>query len=343
MLKKFSIFILIIILTLSLLAGCGRKNKAVSSVQAIPVKIAQVERGSLGELFVATGALEANQEVNIIPKVAGRVANVYVKMGDYVTTNQVLVELEKTDTAINLARAEASYKQSKENFDRSQKLYNEEIISPQEFERAQAQFQIDQAAYEQAKNQLSDTQIRAPFSGQIGYCTATKGQLVGQTASILSVVDLSTVFVTINLSDSYISQAKIGQSAKITFSSFPDQSFRGKITQLSPAADKATKTFPVKIALNNSSRQFRAGMLAQATLTFNERNNALMIPAEAIIDEVGTKAVYTVTDNVAHRNIVTLGVSDGKMVEILSGLNEKDSVVVLGQNNLEDGSKVVVK
>lgn len=338
------LLILIPIIILSLAAGgCGRKTNAVTSTPEIPVKVTTVQKGSLGEVFVTTGTLEANQEVSITPKVSGRIAKVHVKMGDYVTANQILVELEQDDYAIGLARAEASYKQSRENYERSQKLFAEKIISPQEFERAQTEFQINEAAYKQAKNQLEDTKIRAPFSGQIGFSDATLGKLVSQSAPLLSVVDLSSVFVTVNLSDSYISQAKIGQTAEISLSSFTGQTFTGKIAQIAPAADKTSKTFPVKIVLDNSSHRFKAGMLAEAKLSFNQRSDVLKIPAEAIIDEVGTKAVYVVEKDTARRRTVTPGITDGRMVEIVSGLAEEEFVVILGQNNLEEGSKVVVK
>lgn len=340
--KLLLVVIPIIILSLAA-SGCGRKTNAVTSTPEIPVKVTTVQKGDLGEVFIATGALEANQEVTIIPKVAGRIAKIHVKMGDYVEANQILVQLEQDDYAIGLARAEASYKQSKENYERSQKLFAEKIISPQEFERAQTEFQINEAAYKQAKNQLEDTKIRAPFSGQIGFSDATLGALVSQSTPLLSVVDLSTVFVTIKLSDSYISQTKTGQSAEVSLSSFPGETFNGKVVQIAPAADKISKTFPVKIALDNSSRRFKSGMLAEAKLSFNQRKDILKIPAEAIVDEVGTKAVYIVEKDTARRRIVTPGVSDGRMVEIVSGLAEEEFVVILGQNNLEEGAKVVVK
>ena len=343
--RKSLLLLVIPIIILALAAGgCGRKTNAItSSVPEIPVKVTTVQKGDLGEVFVTTGALEANQEVTITPKVAGRVAKIHVKMGDYVEANQVLVELEQNDYEIGLTSAEAAYKLSKENFERAKKLFAEKIISPQEFEGAQTEYQIREAAYKQAKSQLEDTKIRAPFSGQIGFSNATLGGMISPGTPLLSVVDLSTVFVTVNLSDSYISQTKVGQTAQITLSSFPEQTFTGKVAQIAPAADKVTKTFPVKIALDNSSHRFKAGMLAEARLSFNQRNDILKIPAEAIVDEVGTKAVYVVEKDTARRRVVTPGVSDGKMVEIVSGLAEKEFIVILGQNNLEEGSKVVVK
>ncbi len=343
--RKNVLFLLVIpIIILAVTAsGCSRKTSATTSNPEIPVKITTVQKGNLGEVYVTTGALEANQEVSVTPKVSGRVANIHVKMGDHVTANQVLVELEQDDYEIGLISAEAAYKMTKENFERQKKLYAERLISPQEFEGAQTEFQIKEAAYKQAKNQLDNTKIRAPFSGQIGFSNATLGGMVSPGTPLLSVVDLSTVFVTVNLSDSYISQVKIGQTALISLSSFPEQTFNGRIAQIAPAADKNLKTFPVKIALDNSSRRFKAGMLAEAKLNFNQRNDILKIPAEAIVDEVGTKAVYVVEKDAARRRIITLGVTDGRMVEIVSGLAEKEFVVILGQNNLEDGSKVVVK
>lgn len=341
--RKLLLIVIPIIIVSLAAGGCGRKTDAVNSTPEIPVKVTTVQKGSLGEVFVTTGALEANREVTITPKVSGRIAKVHVKMGDYVTANQILVELEPDDYTIGLARTEASYKQSRDNYERSQKLFAEKIISPQEFERAQTEFQINEAAYKEAKNKLEDTKIRAPFNGQIGFSDATLGALVSQSTPLLSVVDLSTVFVTVKLSDSYISQTKIGQSAEVSLSSFPGETFTGKVVQIAPAADKTSKTFPVKIALDNYSRRFKAGMLAEAKLRFNQRKDILKIPAEAIVDEVGTKAVYVVEKDTAHRRIVTPGVSDGRMVEIVSGLAEEEFVVILGQNNLEEGAKVVVK
>lgn len=343
--RKALLLLFIPIVILALVAGgCGRKtNATTSSVPEIPVKVTTVQKGNLGEVFVTTGALEANQEVTITPKVAGRVAKIHVKMGDFVEANQVLVQLEQNDYEIGLTSAEAAYKLSKENFERAKKLFAEKIISPQEFEGAQTDFQIREASFKQAKSQLEDTKIRAPFGGQIGFSNATLGGMVSPGTPLLSVVDLSTVFVTVNLSDSYISQTKAGQTAQITLSSFPDQTFNGKVAQIAPAADKVSKTFPVKIALDNSSHRFKAGMLAEARLSFNQRHDILKIPAEAIVDEVGTKAVYVVEKDTARRRLVTPGVTDGKMVEIVSGLAEKEFIVILGQNNLEEGSKVVVK
>jgi RND family efflux transporter MFP subunit len=343
--RKSLLLLVIPIIILALAAGgCGRKtNATTSSAPEIPVKVTTVQKGNLGEVFITTGALEANQEVTITPKVAGRVAKIHVKMGDYVEANQVLVEFEQNDYEIGLTSAEAAYKLSRENFERAKKLFADKIISPQEFEGAQTDYQIREAAYKQAKSQLEDTKIRTPFSGQIGFSNATLGGMISPGTPLLSVVDLSTVFVTVNLSDSYISQTKVGQTAQISLSSFPDQTFTGKVAQIAPAADKVSKTFPVKIALDNSSHHFKAGMLAEARLSFNQRNDILKIPAEAIVDEVGTKSVYVIEKDTARRRLVTPGVSDGKMVEIVSGLAEKEFVVILGQNNLEEGSKVVVK
>lgn len=358
MAKKILVLLTMIVIIAPLFTGCGRKDaEEAASSQIIPVKVTPVERGNLAEIFNTAGSIEAKKMVNLSAKVAGRVAGVHVQLGDYVRENQVLIEMEKDDfvnqnkqVKAMLAQAETNYKLNKDNFERTKKLFADELVSQQQYDAAQTQLEVSesqlkqsQANVEVSNNQLANTVIKAPFNGFIGYCKINQGEMVNPGAPLLSVVDLSRVYVTVNLSDTYISQAKYKQGAEIILKAFPETTFPGMIMQIAPAADVLTKTFPVRIEIDNPSQKIKAGMLAEVKLKFNERRNVLKIPVEAIIDEIGKKSVFIVADDTAARRVVTLGVSDGKMVEIISGLTGKEQVVTLGQNNLDDQMKVVVK
>ena len=351
--------ILLIILFSLIISGCGaRANMNVEMKnKAIPVKVTTVKRGNLAEVFSIVGTIEAKRQANISAKVPGRVAEVHVQLGDYVTANQLLVELEKSDfqnqnkqAKALLAQAEVNYKQSKDNYERMQKLFAEKLISQQQFDAAQMQFEVAEAQLKQAQagaevsdSQLNNTEIRAPFSGYIGFCKVNPGEIVAQGIPLMSVVDLSKVYVLINLSDSYIGQIKKGQKVQVSLQAYPDDVFSGKVVQIAPAADMMTKTFPIRIEVDNQKQKCKAGMLAHVKFNFNERKDVLQIPAEAVIDEIGNKAVYVIQGNIARRKVITPGITDGKMLEVVAGLKADEKVVIIGQSNLSDGTKVVVK
>jgi HlyD family secretion protein len=350
--------VIIFILLLLTAPGCGRKKAAVTvKAPVVPVKVAVAGRGALHEIYRTTGTVEANQEAKVSAKISGRVTAVPVKLGDFVRSGQLLIQLEPEDLQNQNLQAQAAYlqaqanlNQSRDNFERLQQLYEQEAISQQEFNQARTALDVAENQVKQAqaslalnKNQVKNSRITAPFSGYVGALNVTQGEVVSPGVSLLAVVDLSQVLVTINLSDSYIGRIHKGQTAQIEFTAYPGTVFTGKIRRISPLADEATKTFPVKISLANPQQKIKSGMLATVNFSFNERRNVLRVPVDAIVDEIGAKSVFVVKKGRAVRKAVTLGISDGRMVEIVSGLTGKERVVTLGQNNLEDGLKVTVK
>lgn len=358
MLKKMLIVSCLALMTLFALSGCGRKESAVIQEEpAIPVQVTTVIQGDLQEIFTTVGTVEADGKAIISSKISGRIAQAPVQLGDYVKKGQVLVTLEKTDfinerdqAKASLLQAEASYAESKATFSRMQKLFKEELISQQEYDSAKTQFDITETSVQYARSgvalreeQLQNTEIRAPIGGYIGSRQINPGEMISPGGKLMEVVDLSKVYITVYLSDSYIAQTKPGQKAQVSLSSLQGTVYTGTVDQISPIADATQKTFPVRILLDNSGGVFKDGMLAEVKLNFNQRQGVLYVPAEAIVDETGTKAVFVVNGDKAERKIVQLGISDGHRVEIVSGLSPDEQVVVLGQNNLEDGSKVVVK
>jgi RND family efflux transporter MFP subunit len=354
MLKKLgSLLILLLLVT----PGCGRKKAVTTLTPAIPVKTTAVARGVISEVYKTTGIVEANQEAKVSAKIAGRISQVRVKLGDFVRANRVLIELEPDDlqnenhqAQASLSQAQAKLKQSRDNFHRLQQLYQQQAISRQEFEQAQTELDIDTNQVKQAQatlalneNQIKNTRIIAPFNGYIGEVEVTQGEVVNPGVPLLTIADLSQVLVTINLSDSYIGRIRRGQTAQIGLSAYPGAVFSGKIIRIAPIANENTKTFPVKIVLANPGQKIKSGMLAEVRFNFNERKDVLKIPINAVVDEIGAKSVFVVAKGRAIRKSVTLGISDGKMVEIVSGLTGTERVVILGQNNLDDGLKVTVK
>lgn len=347
-----------IIFSLLLLAGCGPEETTTTAEETIvPVKTAVVSQGNLAENYQTIGKVEAIAQASVSAKISGRATGINVELGDYVTKDQILATIEQIDyqnqlsqAQATLTQAEASLTQSQANFARMEKLFAESVVSQQEYDAAKTAYDIAVSQHNQGKigvslatEQLKNTTITAPINGYIASRNINQGEMIGSSSPLFTIVDLSQVYVTVNLSDSYIGQTRIGQKAKVTLSSVPGENYTGTVAQIAPAANSSSKTFPVKILLNNTARNFRDGMLANVTLNFNEKNAVLLIPVEAVIDETGNKSVYVVNNGTATRKTITVGISDDKNIEVISGLSADETIVTLGQNNLENGTKVVVK
>jgi RND family efflux transporter MFP subunit len=280
----FQKLLLLVCLILLMLTGCPRKNKA-EIVRAIRVKTVQPQTVSQAETYTTVGSIEAKDLANLSAKVQGRIAGVYVQMGDFVRENQILIALEKDDlanqnvqTRASLSQAELNFEQTKANFQRYQQLYKDGLISQQQYDSYKTQYEVSESQLKQVQaglavsdNQLNYTEIKAPFSGFIGYCNTVKGETVNPGVPLLSVVNLSKVYVTVNLNNDNIGRVKKDQVVKVKLQSYPAEQFPGRVVQIAPAANALTKTFPVRVELDNPGQKIKAGMIAEVRFDFSQK------------------------------------------------------------------------
>lgn len=356
--KKSLLLLIAALSSLLIFAGCGEEEQEneTEEVIEVPVTTETVTQGNLREHFLTIGNIEAVDQASVSAKISGRAANINVSLGDYVTKGQVLATIEESDYLNSLNNAKASLVQAESNlantsanYERNKKLYEQQVISQQSFDASKTSYEVCVSQVNQAKIAVAiaeetyrNTKIIAPISGQIGSRNINRGEMISAGTPLFTIVDLSNVYVTINLSDSYIHQTKKGQTAQVALASNPGVFYNGKVAQISPSAGN-NQTFTVKLLMNNSNKDFRDGMLAEVTMFFNEKANVLSVPIDSVIDEGSSKAVFVIENGAAARKIVTTGISDGKYTEIVEGLTADAVVVTLGQENLQDGTKVVVK
>ena len=209
-------------------------------------------------------------------------------------------------------------------------------------------FEIAKTAIEQAESglamanlQLDETTIKAPFDGVIAELYITAGSTVGPQGPIARQVS-NQVEASIEVEESRISQIFDGQSASLQVTAYPGQEFPAAVTSVAPVADKDTRTFTVKITPVDAEGQLRSGMYANARLLIDEKKGTLLVPRDAITLIDNQPTVYVVNgDRVEQRNVTT-GLANNGQIEILSGLQAGDTVVIAGQPNLVDGAKIEV-
>jgi RND family efflux transporter MFP subunit len=208
-----------------------------------------------------------------------------------------------------------------------------------DFEMARVGIEQAEAAVEMANLQLDEATIEAPFDGIIAELYITEGSSVGPSAPVAMEVS-DVVEMPVGIEEARIGQIQTGQRAALRVEAYPDQDFPAEVSSISPIADKSSHTFKVTITPIDENRQLRSGMFANLSVLVDEKQNTLLVPVDAVTEVGGQPAVYVVKDNIAQLRPVGVGLSNDGQVEILSGVEEGDTVVIAGQGSLTDGAKV---
>ncbi len=326
-----------------------------------------------------TADIIPNQVVNVFSRVDGYIAKIHVDKGDFVRANQLLVEIDHTDYlhAVNQAKAnlaaakakvaqqEAAVRNAKLTLDRMRALIKDQFVSQQDLDNAevnydgalaareslQAQVKQMEVALAQAETNLAYSYIRAPFAGYVAERNLDAGAYVtGATAStstmsrgILSLHDIDTVRILIEVVEKDIPLIKIGQKAEVRAEAYPDRIFEGTVTRIVQALNRATRTMTVEIDLPNPDRQLKGGMFARVDALVGTHQQAIQIPIDAVSRLEDVQYVYIVRDGKAQRVNVDIGLRDGNRVEITSGLTGNEQVIVPGKDLVHDGTPVQVQ
>lgn len=328
---------------------------------ATPVKVTKVKKQKISEKLNFTGTIEALRKINITPEVAGKITKIYVEEGDRVQEGQLLAELDTRAIRLQLeqaeaalAVAEASYKDSRRNFERMERLKGEKAVSDQQyeqvrllFESAEAQRQQARAALNLARYQLDVSMMEAPFSGIIASKNAEVGDVINPlmgglfpTSGVVTLMDFSQVKIKVDVSQSDITRIEKGQPAFLRVTALPDKIFEGRVSLVNITADPLSKKFRVEVRIENPDLALRPNTFGEVTLEVSSHEGALVIPQSAIIED---RYVFVAQQNRAEKREVNLGLQNTELVEVLSGIKEGEQVIIEGNYGLEDGSEIEVK
>jgi len=351
------------------LVGCG-ENKP--TAQAVPEKVRgvalmEVRKATLPDAVEATGTVRAALSAQLASQVMGTITRVNVHEGDHIRRGEVLVSVDEAQQQAaytsakaglqasqeSLAAADADYALAEATMKRYQMLYDKKSVSPQEYDEvktrlAAAQARRDaahagktqaEAGVSQAGTAMSFTRVRAPFDGVVIARLAEPGAMAAPGVPLLAVEDPSRFRLEAQVDESKISVAKLGETVPVVIDSLGDRPIDGKVVQIVPAADPASRTFTVKIDLP-SNPQIRSGLFGRVRFPHGQRE-AIEIPESAVLRRGQMQAVYIVGgDQLANLRFVTLGQPNGDQVEVLSGLQNGDHIVAQPADRELSGKQV---
>jgi RND family efflux transporter MFP subunit len=333
------------------------------------VEIVGASRRELVDHITVVGNLIGQATVDVVPRVAGRLQSVPVRLGDRVSKGQLIAKMEDNDVREQVNQAEANLavnranvvsrendlKVAQNSLARLQRSFDSGLVSKQNLEDSEArvntatsqlevsraQVSQTQARLDELKITLSNTNVVSPVDGFVSKRNLDPGAFAGGNTVILSVVDLSTVRMVANLVEKDFKRVQAGVEAVVEVDAFPGESFRGQVSRVAPAFDPATRTASMEIEVPNPGYRLKPGMYARVRLTADRRSNALAVPRAAIVDLENRHGVYLAENDVAKFKDVKTGLSDGEWVEVVEGLDEGQRVVTTGALALRDGDRIV--
>lgn len=327
------------------LAGCGGNSQAETGEKTPPpvaVEAAGVQQGEISATYSGTATLEARNEADVVARVGGVIREVLVEEGDRVEAGQVLARLEDERLKLEVARARAELGKLEQEYQRLQRLHAQGLVSKAEFERQKYELESLQAALQTAELELGWTRIRAPIDGVVSARYLKQGNMIQANEAAFHLVDFTPMIAELHVPETALRLLKAGQPARLEADALPGLSFDGRIERINPVIDPATGTFKVTVLVDETQNMLRPGLFVRVGVVHDVHADALLVPRTALVNEDAETAVYVVNDGKAEKRVVTTGYADNGRIEILSGLEQGDMVVTVGQSSLRDGSPVTV-
>lgn len=324
----------------------GKIHLSTEELQQSNITVAKIQPEKLSDQLILSANITANQDriAFVAPRVEGKLIKVSANLGDQVKAGQslaVIDSIQMGEARAEYRHAQSELKLAEANFQRTDKLYKDEVVPQRQWLEVKNAYERAQTTARESADHLhilvgsSDTGIStfvitAPFSGVVIEKDAVMGELAKPEGKLFTIADLSTVWIEADVSEKDLGKLTVGSPATVTVSSFPDESFKGKVSYVSSIFDKETRTVKARIELPNPDRKLRIDMFARAVIDLTSSREALILPQEAILLVQGQSTVYVQTEGGFEARAVEVGEQINKGIVITSGLKAGEQVVTGG-------------
>lgn len=344
--------ILISVLGLPWVCGCHRQTAATpapSSEPAPKVTATHPFRGEITRAVTLPGEIKAYQQATLYAKVSGYLKRITVDKGDPVQEGALLAEIEVPELLADQAKSKAELQVAEIDYQRVSEAQKKapDLVVPLTVDSAKSRYEVARANLERTETLLGFTKIVAPFSGVITRRMVDAGALIPaatagnpQSAALLTLAEFDRVRVQIAVPEIEASLIAKDQPVRVGVDGLPGRFFEGKITRFSYSLDESTKTMLAESELPNPKLELRPGMYAVVKIGLERKENALLVPADAVLLEKTNASVFTVVESRAKKVPLRIGFNDGRNVEVLTGVKPDDWVILLEKRSLNDGQRV---
>lgn len=307
-----------------------------------PVQIAEVKEENADGTFTATGTFAPSKQIIVVTEVAGKVVNLNVDEGQYVTKGQLLARIDFATASADLQSAEANLQKLTTDKARYEKLVKSGGVTQAQLDDINLNYVNAEARVINARKKLADTYIRAPFAGYINKKYMEEGAYIGAAKEMFEIVETTKLSMIVNVSERQVLSVMNARGVHATADVYPGAKYPAKVKFIAAKAD-ANMNFPVELEIANiKDKPLRAGMYGRATFEITTGGFALVVPRAALIGSINDAHVYVVAGDSVRLQSIVAGKQYGNTIEVLEGLSKGDKVVTNGHINLTDGARVAV-
>jgi len=302
----------------------------------ITAQLYVLEPSSLSSMINAVGTLLPNEQVDLISEAAGKVVGIFFEEGKPVYKGQLLLKVDDDELQSQLKRAEHQQKLTSERLNRQTILLDKDAVSREEFDQVQTDYNILQADIDLLKTKIAKTEIRAPFAGTIGFRNVSLGSFLQPHTVIARLIDHNKLKLEFAIPERYGALYLPGKKIYFT-TEVSSQELEAVVSAVDPKVDIDTRTITVRGLYNNAAGKLSAGMFARINLVVEQSNKTLLIPSQAIVQEMQGAKVWIISNGRAKSQPVTTGYRTNEQVEILSGLQAGDTIMITGLMQVREG------
>jgi cobalt-zinc-cadmium efflux system membrane fusion protein len=324
------------------------------------IETVKATRAYLKCILEAAGKVLAPQHRKAIVSYAfpARIAEIHVRVGDWVTQGQKLVTLQSEEVGnakSEFYKAQADYELAKINSDREKRLHDRGVGAKKNFLTTQTELKVAETNLDAAEKKLhllgfSEEQVRlitqthqinpvitlfSPISGKIIENKGVVGAMIDQSTEVLIIMDPTMLWIDADIYEKDIAKIKTGQNVEATVPAYPGEIFRGKTSYISDVLNEETRTITVRTEVQNKDNRLKVGMFAAVKIHLNHQSEALVVPENAVLDDKGKAIVFIKKDGACFPRNVTTGTREGGYIEIIAGLSPGDEVVTQGNFQLK--------
>lgn len=324
-------------------ASCGKQSGAaeanVAEAPPVTVQTQVLQPQQVVETTVLAAELQARRRATIAAEIPGVVEQVTVQLGDRVASGQLLATIDERNLSQAVAEAEALLRQARLQLERAQSLFERKAVTKANLLDATTAHDVAKARLASAQLTLEKAKVKAPWAGRIANRMVEPGSYVGPGTPLFDLVDDQTVIARALASEADVPYLRRGGEVKVELDVL-GRTVEGRIARLGAALDRATRTLPVEVELDNRNGELVPGMVARMVVVRRRFDSAFVVPLEALVDLGDRRAVWVVAEDKAQLAPVSVVARTGESV-VVSGLEAGTRVIVAGKHKVGPGSRVV--
>lgn len=312
-------------------------------VHVVNVLTEEVRLVTMRDVLVLPGRTEALRDVRLAAQRGGVVEWTGVTEGRQVREGEAMARIDLSSLGAALERARANLRLAEDLSRRRTQLFAQGVLAKEELDQAATELTAARTRLREAEVDFSHGTVTSTMNGVVNKVYVDPGEFVGEGDPVVEIVDAATVRVSFDVPEGDVRFLSQGQKVQVRVDAYPEREWTGEIDFVAWKADAATRTFEVRVVVDNEDALIRPGMIARGAFLRRLVDSAVTVPLFTVQDKGGERVVYVEQDGTAQARSVRLGIIEGDRVQVLEGLAAGDRLIVAGHAEVEDGTRVNVR